>query len=37
MQVLHRFKLVSVLFLVLVLSASWGFLVHKTVNQLAVY
>ena len=37
MQFLHRFTLVSILFLVLVLSTSWGFLVHKTVNQLAVY
>lgn len=33
----RKTKLISFLALVLIVMGSWGFLVHKTVNQLAVY
>jgi hypothetical protein len=37
MAFLKRYQLAVVLSVILVMSASWGFLVHKTVHQLAVY
>jgi hypothetical protein len=37
MEFLKRFKVVVILAVILVTGASWGFLVHKTVHQLAVY
>ena len=37
MQILKRYVLVIVLLCILVVTGSWGFLVHRTVHQLAVY
>lgn len=34
---LKRFRVIMVLAIIAVTTASWGFLVHKTVHQLAVY
>ncbi len=34
---LKRFRVIMALVIIMVITASWGFLVHKTVHQLAVY
>src|SRR5476651_2573284 len=37
MQFLKRCKVALILVVILIMGASWGFLVHKTVHQLAIY
>ncbi len=37
MKILKRYGLMIVLLCILVVTGSWGFLVHRTVHQLAVY
>jgi hypothetical protein len=37
MRIFRRYAVAVVLSFVLIITASWGFLVHKTVHQLAVY
>ena len=37
MEMFKRCKIVMLLLVVLTLAGSWGFLVHKTIHQLAVY
>jgi hypothetical protein len=37
MEFLKRFKVLVILAVIMVMAGSWGFLVHKTVHQLAVY
>ncbi len=37
MQCIKRGKVVIVLAVILIMTASWGFLVHRTIHQLAIY
>ncbi len=37
MEIVKRYRIAMVLIIVLIVTGSWGFLVHKTVHQLAVY